>query len=188
MIESFIESLGSDSVDMFGGLYRGGIYLQQDSVELGCLVRFLEGRGIKGYLEIGSAAGGSVYVLNHYLGFGRIAVVDNNVHVNSKFRSKVLEGIKYEEYIGNSVGIRVEGEFDLVFIDGDHKYEGVKGDTLNFIGNLKRGGYMVFHDIAIGWGAQKWTEELKKGNELGLVHIIDFIGSRKLGTGVFQKI
>lgn len=39
------------------------------------------------------------------------------------------------------------GSVDFAFIDGDHTYEGVKADFLNY-GNLVRpGGVIAFHDI-----------------------------------------
>lgn len=35
---------------------------------------------------------------------------------------------------------------DLVFIDGDHSYEGCKSDIENWIPHLKGGGFLVIHD------------------------------------------
>lgn len=43
------------------------------------------------------------------------------------------------KYIGNQV--------DLVFIDGNHSYEGVQGDALATIGCLSVGGVILFHDV-----------------------------------------
>ena len=37
----------------------------------------------------------------------------------------------------------------LIFIDGDHSYEGVKADVKSWLPKLKDGGIVVFHDI--GW-------------------------------------
>lgn len=36
--------------------------------------------------------------------------------------------------------------FDILFIDGDHSYEGVSNDCHVLLGNLKSGGYVGFHD------------------------------------------
>jgi len=44
---------------------------------------------------------------------------------------------------------------DLLFIDGDHSYEGVKADWNAYKGFLKTGSIVVFHD----WG---WAEGVKR--------------------------
>lgn len=38
-------------------------------------------------------------------------------------------------------------EFDLLFIDGDHSYEGVKADFNNYSPFVRSGGIIAFHDI-----------------------------------------
>jgi predicted O-methyltransferase YrrM len=42
-------------------------------------------------------------------------------------------------------------KIDLLFIDGDHSYDGVKADWENYKRFLRRGSIVVFHDI--GWAA-----------------------------------
>ena len=37
--------------------------------------------------------------------------------------------------------------FDLIFIDGDHRYEGVKRDFENFRPLLSKRGVILFHDV-----------------------------------------
>ena len=37
--------------------------------------------------------------------------------------------------------------FDLVFIDGDHSYSGVRADTISYADLVKPGGLLAFHDI-----------------------------------------
>ena len=44
---------------------------------------------------------------------------------------------------------------DMLFIDGDHSYEGVKADWENYKQFLKAGSMIVFHD----WG---WAEGVKR--------------------------
>lgn len=38
------------------------------------------------------------------------------------------------------------GQVDLVFIDGDHTYEGCKGDIETWLAHVKQGGYILVHD------------------------------------------
>ncbi len=40
-----------------------------------------------------------------------------------------------------------EGPVDLVFIDGDHSYEGCAGDVRAWAPHLRSGGFLVFHDF-----------------------------------------
>jgi len=61
-----------------------------------------------------------------------------------------LEG--YVEFINTrSDEVTFQEEFDLIFIDGDHSYEGCKSDVLNYVPwYLKSGGYFILHDY-FGW-------------------------------------
>lgn len=55
-------------------------------------------------------------------------------------------------------------EIDVLFIDGDHTYQGVKSDYVMYAGLVRSGGLVIFHDILphptmpeIGVG-QLWSE------------------------------
>jgi predicted O-methyltransferase YrrM len=50
-----------------------------------------------------------------------------------------------------SSAIQITGEADLIFIDGDHTYEGCRADVSHFVlKHLRPGGYFVLHDY-FGW-------------------------------------
>ena len=36
--------------------------------------------------------------------------------------------------------------FDILIIDGDHSYAGVKSDFINFLPYMNKGGYVIFDD------------------------------------------
>jgi predicted O-methyltransferase YrrM len=38
------------------------------------------------------------------------------------------------------------GPYDVLFIDGDHSYDGVAADISNWYGGLAKNGHMLFHD------------------------------------------
>jgi len=55
-------------------------------------------------------------------------------------------------YIGDSriydnTILRVQ--YDILFIDGDHSYEGVKADYNHWIHTLRQGGHLLFHDSCV---------------------------------------
>ncbi len=45
--------------------------------------------------------------------------------------------------------VPAECQIDLLFIDGDHSYKGVKNDVKKFTPFVKQSGYTIFHD-AVG--------------------------------------
>jgi len=59
---------------------------------------------------------------------------------------------QYVEFLNQrSDEVNIECEADLIFIDGDHSYEGCKEDVFNYISwNLRPGGYFILHDY-FGW-------------------------------------
>lgn len=58
----------------------------------------------------------------------------------------------YVEFLNAfSSNVELTGQADIIFIDGDHSYEGCKRDYLQVIPkNLKPGGYFILHDY-YGW-------------------------------------
>lgn len=43
-----------------------------------------------------------------------------------------------------------EGPYDIIFVDGDHTYPGLKRDIKHVQGHLRAGGYLIVHDY-FGW-------------------------------------
>jgi len=71
--------------------------------------------------------------------------------VNEQFFNKILH--KYPKNIFKHKGysMPVSAEFsdesvDLIFVDGDHEYEGCKMDIETWLPKLKTGGFMAGHD------------------------------------------
>jgi predicted O-methyltransferase YrrM len=55
---------------------------------------------------------------------------------------------------------KVDGQIELLFIDGDHSYEGVSGDFRHFVPLLSKSGKVAFHDAISFKGVSKFTGEL----------------------------
>lgn len=186
-------SSGSDDLGMFGGRYRGNKFIQQVPDEIvGCLDYLYQNlHKVTNYMEVGAAGGGVAYLVNVVLSPDKTIIVDNNQHSAHVHRKNSLNGFNVTEFIGNSQGKEahdfvssLQCKIDLLFIDADHSYSGVKTDTANFIEFVNSGGYIMFHDGIICHGVNTWVEELKKDPQVK--HITRF-GTR-LGIDLFQKI
>lgn len=55
-------------------------------------------------------------------------------------------------FVGTSemAGEQIEGDFDMVFVDGSHEYEFVRDDIARWWPRIREGGLMVFHDYGHG--------------------------------------
>jgi len=193
-VKQEILDLGSDNIPTFGGLFEGGIHLQQNIDEITDVIDFLYHKQIKNFLEIGSASGGNTFILNKYLNFNRIVIIDDNQHTKHKLRPEILKNVNYEEFIGDSQSKESNNfirnlniKFDLIFIDADHTYNGVKKDTFNFKEFLNNSKYIAFHDTVCLDGVKKWIDELKNG-VIELSYITTFSSKNDpKGISIFKK-
>ena len=198
-IERFVIDAGSDSVQVFGGNFEGGSQIQQVPDEISrCLFDILSSRKkIGAYLEIGAAAGGTTFLMNHFLKPEKIVLIDDNMHPKHHIRPYILRDVKYSEVVGNS---HSEGAlsaiknmsvmFDLILIDGDHSYAGCKNDAENFARFLNDGGFLMFHDSYCTecWGVHQVVEEFKNNKDFLFVgEYITETHPRKCGIALFAK-
>lgn len=86
-------------------------------------------------------------------------------------------------------------KLDFLFIDGDHSYEGVKKDFLNFEPLCKPKSIIAFHDIIISehhhsrnvFVGEFWNE-VKNDSRFDSVEIIADINQTWAGIGILKKI
>lgn len=170
-IKQFILDAGSDHVPTFGGKFEGGIQAQQRAEEFApCLKAIIDsGQVIESYLEIGSAAGGSAFLINHFLKPKKVVLVDNNQHPKAHIRPYILRDVPHDEVIGNSHDESVIAqvwnmgiEFDCIMVDGDHVNSGADIESYGRL--LKDKGFLIFHDSAIAepFGTYNEAQNLKE--------------------------
>jgi len=130
-----------------------GWYVHQKPTELIMLFDFLKGNKIKKVLEIGSANGGTaVYWANMMGDDGEVYSVDiapvDKCYKGTEFEKQIVEmlGDSHDQTFKQEVYDKV-GKVDMLFIDGDHSYEGVKDDFNSFSHLVRDGGFIVLHDI-----------------------------------------
>lgn len=171
-------------------------------------LEFVKKRKPKVILEIGTAGGGSLFML--------AKIASNNARIISidlpegkfgggypKSRISIYKAFakgkqKIELIRGNSQSQEtlqitkscLNGElFDLIFIDGDHSYEGVKSDFENYSKLLNKNGIIAFHDIVPGpienvGEVPKFWSEIKKGKSY--VEFVENWDQGGYGIGVLQ--
>lgn len=141
---------------------------------------YLFHRKAKIYIEIGTQKGGTLYFLTHFFDKDCICIsIDNTIPPNREF-------LKFEPYDNNPTFHFILGDShtpsvkqklrtildgkqaDILFIDGDHSYKGVKQDYYEYKEFVKDGGEIIFHDIidsefhrACGCEVNKFWREVK---------------------------
>ena len=129
----------------------------QVKTEILSFLEFAKAEFPKHVCEIGTADGGTNFLLSQALPSVSLMIgvdlyVKNKVqlHYFSK-PSQQLNFINGSSYAPETVDEvkRVLGheKLDLLFIDGDHNYEGVKRDFLSYRHLVREGGIIAFHDI-----------------------------------------
>lgn len=191
-IKDFILKQGSDCTTTFGGEFQGGIYLQQNPDEISQVLSFIIENNYKcdSMLEVGSAAGANAKVFCEILKINDLFIVDDNRHWRHNIRKENLSKINYKEYIGNSQSKEASDwlssfskKFNIIYIDADHSYQGVKNDIDNYLPFLQEDGILIFHDsLCCGGVIQALQEyENKKIKEI-------FSSKIKCGITICSKL
>jgi predicted O-methyltransferase YrrM len=98
-----------------------------------------------------------------------IDIKDYGAHVLRKAAAKDLDMGSWTFIPGDSknpeiisrASEEIGGEVDILFVDGDHRYEGVKADAENFLPLVRSGGIAFFHDVGVEkTGVPKWWSEV----------------------------
>lgn len=133
---------------------------------VGSIQRLREIEGALAYLqsekprhvcEIGTEFGGTNLLLGHALSgvellFGVDLYVKHAPHLRAlkpqNQELHLVNGSSYAPQTINRVAKHLNGrQLDVLFIDGDHNYEGVKQDFLGYRQFVRDGGLILFHDI-----------------------------------------
>jgi len=112
-----------------------------------------------GIVEIGRLHGGSTFVLacaNREVPIWSIDVAPRDDARLTQLLAQEGVGENVRLVVGDShgsAGAEV-GDFDLVFVDGDHSTEGCAADLAAFYPRLTPGGHILLHDSYPGTGVQ----------------------------------
>jgi predicted O-methyltransferase YrrM len=158
------------------GRPNGGKPLQAEA-EIAAFCDLLAREGVKSYLEIGSKFGGSLWRVANALPKGsRIVSIDLNRNGTSLQECiNALNGSGYDAWLipfDSTLPEAIErakglGPYDALFIDGDHRADGVWADWHNYSAMARIVG---FHDI--GW---KRSPDNPKAKSIAVPEIWDEI-------------
>jgi len=203
-----------DAVDFISGFRCGDVTvpLVQVRSEIVQLLELLEQEKPHVVLEIGTAGGGTLFL------FAQVAASDATLisidladrlfgggyHVSRKVLYKgfargqqaieLVRASSHDPRTGEEVERILQGRpVDFLFIDGDHTYEGVRQDYLDYRGLVRPGGLIAFHDIvpypprpeSVG-GVPDFWQELEAEGETST--FVDPTGDGGFGIGLVRRV
>jgi predicted O-methyltransferase YrrM len=137
--------------------------------EIIALMKILQNYKPKYVLEIGTAGGGSLFMLTQVIENDALLISidlpngefgggypENRISLYKSF-ARSTQNIKLirqnshsQESLKSVKSILGGNKLDFIFIDGDHSYEGVKKDFDLYAPLVKKNGIIAFHDIVDG--------------------------------------
>jgi predicted O-methyltransferase YrrM len=132
----------------------GGMQIEDEIAAFFELTRHSEPRWI---CEIGTARGGTTFLFTRAFS-ARANIIGIDLYVQNRilvrhFRKRgqrihFIDGDSHAEQTIRKVEQILRGEkLDILFIDGDHTYDGVARDFMEYRRFVREGGIIAFHDI-----------------------------------------
>ena len=161
-----------DSIYQFTNDYKGkGYYdriaMHQYPTEFKAFAKYVLQINPKVVVEIGTKRGGSLYVWGRYFKPNHLISIDlpGGIHGGGYPKQKVRFFESFLSDLPNGKVSLIQADshalstlehlkqllngaaIDFLFIDGDHRYEGVKQDFEMYSPLVRKGGFVGFHDI-----------------------------------------
>lgn len=92
---------------------------------------------------------GKLYAIDPFFP-GRLGICYGKWIVRTALRRRGLsDKVVFLEMLSWEANRAVEGEFDFVFVDGDHSIEGIRRDWEDWSGRISPGGLIALHDTSV---------------------------------------
>ena len=138
--------IAREAVETFGALQKVG--------ELAGLLALLVDHEPQVVVEIGSDHGGTLWAWQQLPSVRRVLAVDLPLGGFHSGRSLDTHGVEVvygdshkDETLAELADLLADDRVDLLFIDGDHTFEGVRSDFVMYSPLVRPGGVVGFHDI-----------------------------------------
>ena len=191
-------------------LYRP-MQIRWEVEELAKMLRDLKPKYI---LEIGAARGGTLFIWTRVASEGALIIsidlpggpfgggypffkgLTYKLFARGRQRIVLIRGDSHNLETLRKVERRLNGEkLDFLFIDGDHRYEGIKNDFEMYSPLVKEGGIIALHDIVpgpfenVGEVPRFWRElkEITKEGRYELMELVKSWNQGGYGIGVVVK-
>ena len=185
-IRGFKDKNSKEIVQFSFNNFKGLIKPMQVKSEITKLLEILEKNRPRVIIEIGTANGGTLFSLSRIAsddafiisvdlpggefggGYPRWKIPLYNSFAIKNQKMYLVRADSHKEETLRKVKSILEGrKVDLLFIDGDHSYEGVKKDFEIYKSLVKKNGIIVFHDIVrhateTNCNVDKFWREIKK--------------------------
>lgn len=127
--------------------------------------------------EIGMGLGGSHVVFRQCFSFVATVEPDENVIEDFKQKNPVLPNVgTFHRGMSNNPdvieAVRLEAPYDMIFVDGEHSYEGVTEDYNNYYPLVRLGGVIAFHDSKGDDRVTTFIKDLESGKIGGKEHVV----------------
>jgi cephalosporin hydroxylase len=152
-----IERLWRAPASVCGYAWVGPMAPFQIRAEIVQLLELMRERRPEAVLEIGTADGGTTYLLSRFTARRGIVVTcdlaprvqPGQLRAGAQRRQSVdVLALDSHQAAGcRQLHERLPRGVDVLFIDGDHRYEGARQDLCDYADLLRPGGALVFHDI-----------------------------------------
>jgi cephalosporin hydroxylase len=158
------------------------LIISQNMNEFNEFILFLKKRNVKNVLEIGTYKGGTAFLFKKLLNVNVTTIdIENLLPITIALKLKGVRVIQGNSHSKETLE-KVKGNYDLLFIDGDHAYESVKKDFEMYSPLVKNGGIIAFHDIFIISDVNIFWNEIKRN-----YNYLEIKNNKPLGIGVIFK-
>lgn len=190
---------GVNDKEYFFAEFEGGLELHQVPEEYVEYLTFIKNKNFISYMNIGIGNGGS-FIIESYIqpNLKRAVAVDNTSygrltnkeHINQRInwlKNNSSISIDFYNMSSKEYFDKYNEKFDIIFIDGDHSYNGVKLDFDNCVNRINDGGFIVFHDINAKARNTCCPGVVRLWNEIKNDQSMEFVFGNHCGIGIWQK-